>query len=151
MLFEDMCVRQPVNLVIQGELWQTGQGSVFMRIFQFILHPAKADSLTSIQLLVNSFLFQNTARNGDLAVFAGKHYKISLPSVFNSASQCEPFLQFKHINSYSNTSCLSPLLLEEFFTYLVCAVHVSLIVLGCRTSEVFQTHSSVHTAFISHV
>lgn len=63
------------------------------------MSPPKADSLTSIQLLVNISLFQNTARNGDLAGFAGKHYKVSLPSAFNGVSPCEPSLQLKHINS----------------------------------------------------
>lgn len=44
------------------------------------------------------FLIPNTARNWDLAVFAGKHYKVSLSSAFNGASQSEPSLQIKHIN-----------------------------------------------------
>lgn len=59
---------------------------------------------------------------GDPAVFVGKHCKVSLFSVFKSASQCVPLLQFKPINSYPITSHLAPLLFQEsFYLFSLCS------------------------------
>lgn len=97
-----MCVRQPVTLGYTRWIMANWAEKSLHENIQFI-PPAKAESLTSIQLLVNISSFQNTARNGDSKIFASKHYKLTTPQCLTVLLNVNP-----HFNLNTLIHILTP-------------------------------------------